>query len=1045
MRSDRNIEWSTLFLRNRHLLWVTITAAFVAGLSAFGTMPRLEDPRIVNRNPIILTPFPGASAERVEALVTDPLEESLQEIEAITQIRSTSRAGMSVLSIELNDEVDWEENVPIFSEIRDRIADVQPLLPPEAGAPELDDKRDPVAFTLLIAIHGEEDDDGSLGLKSRLAEQLADELRTVAGTELVRVYGDATEEFRVTTTRADLADVGLTAADVAAAIQRADAKGAAGTVRAVSTELAIEVRGELSSADRISEIPILEDEDGRVVRVGDIASVRRDIRTPSDTIGRVDGERAVFIGARMNRTARTDVWGAAAMERLNAFRTLHGGGLTVDVVFEQEVYTTGRLQELGGNLLAGAMVIIFVIWLTLGFRQALIVGTALPIVVCLTLFAIQASGNSLHQMSIFGMIIALGLLIDNAIVVTDEVSHRRRQGASPIDAVAGAVRMLVGPLGASTLTTVLAFAPIMLLPGGGGDFVGSIGQSVMFAVVFSYMISLTVIAALAGLFVRPRAAREQRWWRDGVTSQRAAVLLESMFRRLFSMPAAAIALAMFLPLSGFILSRTLGDEFFPPVDRNLFHVQIWTSNESSLATTADAVSDAEALIREHDDVTRVHWLVGGSFPTVWYNLIMDKDGATGYAQGIVETTSADATKQLVSVLQTQLRESMPDAQVLVRSFGQGPPVVSDIEYQIFGPDTDVLQTLGEEMRLALHRHPDVLETQMSFERADPKLWIDADEDEARLAGLSLTDISEQVNAAYEGAVGGTVLEQLEEIPVRVQLADDQRGDITAIASTPLSTPMGDWVPLTALADVTLRPERGTITRLDGERSNFISAYTRPGALPIDVGNDVLASLEAEGFTLPAGYRLGIGGAAEQDSDAVGNLKKYMPIIITVAIATLVLTFRSVLLAVVLGLVAFQSVGLGFLATWSIGFPVSFNTILGVLGLIGVALNDSIVVISTIRAHPTASRGDVAGLAEAVMTCLRHVVSTTLTTVGGFLPLLIFTGGDFWPSLAIVMAGGITGATILAILFVPAMYRLIMLLPGSRRALSVPTTASVEMA
>jgi len=203
-------------------------------------------------------------------------------------------------------------------------------------------------------------------------------------------------------------------------------------------------------------------------------------------------------------------------------------------------------------------------------------------------------------------------------------------------------------------------------------------------------------------------------------------------------------------------------------------------------------------------------------------------------------------------------------------------------------------------------------------------------------------------------------------------------------------------------------------------------FGRPVAL-IDIGKAVLAELRADASLMPPGYRILEGGAAEQDADAVGNLMLYLPVLVTLTAATLILTFRSVLLALVLGCVAAMSVGLALLATWSMSFPVSFNTILGTLGLIGVALNDSVVVLAALRQHPTARLGDPAGLAEAVMGCLRHVVSTTLTTIGGFLPLLLFVGGDFWPSLAIVMAGGIGGATVLAVLFVPAAFRLVTLI------------------
>jgi multidrug efflux pump subunit AcrB len=277
----------------------------------------------------------------------------------------------------------------------------------------------------------------------------------------------------------------------------------------------------------------------------------------------------------------------------------------------------------------------------------------------------------------------------------------------------------------------------------------------------------------------------------------------------------------------------------------------------------------------------------------------------------------------------------------------------------------------------------------------------------------------------EGSLGGTVIENLEQLPVRVRYDHAQRSDLANIASMQFVRPdAGDWVSMHALGDLNLRPELGGNTRFNAQRTNRIKGYTRNGALPIDVTHRVLARLEAGGFLLPTGYRLELGGAVEQDAEATGNLLTYVPLLVTLTVAILILLFRSGTLASLLGVVGFLSVGLGLLATWTMGFPVSFNTILGTLGLVGLAFNNSIVVLAAIRANPAAIIGDAPAIVEQIMATTRHILSTTLTTIGGFLPLLLFVGGDFWPSLSIVLAGGVGGSMILALLFVPAAYVLI---------------------
>lgn len=686
-------------------------------------------------------------------------------------------------------------------------------------------------------------------------------------------------------------------------------------------------------------------------------------------------------------------------------------------------YTTSQLTALVKNLLAGAAVVVGVVFVMMGWRLALIVGLALPLVVSMVLFGLQISGNAIHQMSIYGIIVALGLLIDNAIVMADEVTKNKAQGRSALEAVDGAVRHLFSPLFSSTLTTVLAFAPILLLPGGVGDFVGSIGGGVIMALIASLVVALTITAALSGIFAKPTpAGQAKRFWRDGLGAAWLTGLYRGGLGLGLRLPMAAILLACFLPASGFIAARSLGNEFFPSVDRDMFEVQVWLPGDSSIENTRRQADAIEAVIREVEQAERVYWLVGGSFPTVYYNLVMNKDNSGHYAHAIVTAESSEAAKAMIDPLQAELDRRFPEAQVVVGQFGQGPPVVADVEYRLYGPSMSVLQNLGERVRLALQLHPEILHTQATMPRGEPKLWLKADEDEAQLAGVTLGDVASQLQANLEGGVGGSVIENLEQMPVRVRYRDEQRSSLSNIASMQFVHSGGDdWVSLAAIGEIALRPELGGITRFDGERTNIIKGYTRNDALPIDVTYAVLDRLEADGFTLPAGYRIELGGAIEQDSEAKGKLMTYVPILVTLTIATLILVFRSIKLALLLGVVAGLSVGLGLLATWLIQFPISFNTILGTLGLIGLAFNNSIVVLAAIRADPEARAGDRQAIAERIIGTTRHILSTTLTTIGGFLPLLIIVGGDFWPSLAIVLAGGVGGSMILALVFVPAVY------------------------
>ncbi|MEM1109060.1 MAG: efflux RND transporter permease subunit [Planctomycetota bacterium] len=1017
---------ATLFFRNRHLLWLSITVIIVAGLSAILTLPRLEDPRIVNRGPLIITEVPGANAERIEALVTEVIEEALDEIETIKHVDSTSRAGISLISIELIDDVNTANNKQVFAEVRDKVRSATPLLPPEARTPVVDDKREAVAFTLLLGVTWDGPGEPQLGVMTRLADELGDQLRNLPGTELVRVYGEPQEEIVVEVDREELAEAGLDVPGLARLIGEADTKLPGGTLRGETSDLLIEIDGELDTLQRVTSIPIASGAGDSLLTVGDLSAVERGWRSPVAEIGLYNGQRTVFVAARVGSTTQVTDWAAAASEVADRFAAERGAGIRIDRVFEQEPYTTARLGELIFNLLAGATVIILAVMVIMGLRSAVIVCVALPLTVALVMFGWQLLGVPIHQMSVFGLIIALGLLIDNAIVMTDEVFSRKARGESPLTAVGQAVSHLFLPLLASTITTVLAFAPILLLPGGAGDFVGTIGLSVILAICASFLVAVTITASLAGLFTRPTPpGQKRRWFRDGVTLGPLGRAYPKLLRSLYAMPIAAVFIAAALPFSGFAVAPTLGSQFFPPVDRNMFELRLWMPGDTGINATLAEVREVEQTLRTLEGIEEVSWLIGGSHPTVYYNLVMNQDRASNYAQAAVTTTSAADTRRLVEEAQLLLDEKHPGAQILTRNFGQGPPVVADLEYRIYGPDISRLQQLGDELRVMLQRHPQVLHTQAAMPRGEPKLFFDADEDAARIAGLTLTDISNQFEAGLEGGVSGSILEDLEEMPVRVRFAEDRRVSLEDVASSPLVVPgTGEWVNASALGRFELRPELGGIARFDGRRTNTVSAYTRSGSLPIDISNEVLGKLEQQGFVLPAGYGLTLGGASEQSSEANANLARYAPILVVMMIATLILTFRSVRMAMILGGVAFSAVGLGLLSTWLYAFPISFNMILGTLGLIGVALNDSIVVLAALKANPKVAAGDLDAAVETVVGCTRHIVSTTATTVGGFLPLLVLVGGAFWPQLAIVLVGGIIGATLTALVFVPAAFLLL---------------------
>lgn len=1019
---------STLFYRNAHLLALSLILTLVAGFSALESLPRLEDPVITNRNPLVLTPFPGASADRVEAQVTEPIERSLQEIQQIKEIKSTSRAGLSLVSIELVDATTEETNDAVFSEIRDRIDDASRAFPPGAGSPFLDDKRNAVAYTLILGIRWHDGAESRLGILSRQAEELADRLRGVPGTEVVRIFGNPSEEIVVSIDPVDLASLGLTTEAFRAILRQADARVPAGTIHTPSRDYLLEVEGALDSLDRVGEVLLVRTGDGSGVRVGDIATVSREVADPPDSAGYHNGIRSVFVAARVQEDRQVDQWSEAALETVARFQEEAGGLIETEIVFQQSTYTDERLGSLSETLGLGALVVSLVVLLTMGWRSSLIISCALPLTASLTLFVVALTGGKLHQMSIFGMIIALGILIDNAIVTTDEIRKRLAEGIPREDAVRGAVRHLFVPLLSSTVTTILAFLPILLLPGGAGDFVSSIASSVVIALSCSLAVSLLLISALAGRFGTAGGidARLPAWLRDGIRSRRLTALGRSSVRWALRHPLLGMLVAAAIPVAGFALAPTLGSQFFPRTDRNMFEVEVWMPTGTSLDETRSVAQRMEEILREDAAVESVDWMIGSSFPRVYYNLIFNMDRSPHYAHGIVTAKDPAAVRESIPGLQRRIDRELPEAQTVVSKFAQGPPAQADVEIKLLGPSIATLQDLGEQVRRVLAEHPGILQTQVTLPRGEPKVWFDASEAEAGRSGLPLTGLAAELLGRLDGLDAGVVLESVEQLPVRIRFAGEDRDSLEDARSIAFRDPDNPaaWIPLTALGRLELRPEQGSISREDATRVNRIYGYASSGTLPIRVTSEVLATLEAEGFALPPGYRMEIGGESENRAEAVGNLLLYLPLLAVATLATLVLTFRSVRLAGVLLLVAALSAGYGLFATWAWGFPRSFNTIIGCLGLIGLAFNSSIIVLAAIRADRQAARGEIEAMVRAILGTSRHLLSTTLTTIGSFLPLLLIVGGEFWPPLAIVLAGGVGGSTLLALLFTPAAYRLL---------------------
>ncbi|MEZ9409033.1 acriflavin resistance protein [Vibrio lentus] len=1012
-------------ISNTRLLILMTALLMVSGISAFMTMPRAEDPVIINRYANITTSFPGASAERVETLVTEVIENKLRELSEVKLVSSTSRPGVSIVTLELNDVITEPE--PVWSQARDKLSDIESILPAGSHSPDLDSDHT-YAFTTITALTWSgagEPDRLTLG---RYAKELAKRLRTLSGTEFVDEYGMPQEEIQISLRTADAAALGRSSANIAESLEGADAKNSAGELVSAYSRFGLEIKSELDSIERIKQVPIATDSNGHIIRMEDIASVKRGEKTPQDQIAIIDGEPGVIVAARMHPDLRVDNWTSRANALISRFEQELPSNIQVNVLFNQQGYTETRLDDLGKSLMIGFGLILIVLFVTLGVRAAILVAISLPLTSLLTLSIMKMTGVPINQMSVTGLIVALGIMVDNAVVMVDTIQAYRLKGQQRAEATMNALKHLWVPLLGSTLTTVLAFAPIILMPGASGEFVGGIAITVSFSLIGSYIISHTLIAGLATKLLPKQLSDvdkkgQHHWYMTGLRIPALTRWFSSSVRFGVTHPIITIALVLLVPFTGYWSMSQLTEQFFPPSDRDMFEIQVYMPPQASIYATKNTSEKIDDIIHRYPEVERIDWLVGANFPSFYYNLQARQNNAPYFSQAMVKTENFDQANALIPELQKVLDKEVPQAQILVRKLNQGPPFTAPVELRVYGENLDTLKAIGEDVRLILAGVPHVTHTRETLQPGTPKVWLKVDEDTAKLNGISLNQFASMLQTTLTGRESGSVIEGSESVPIRVRVADDARENLAHLSNIrlPISSEVySTGINVSTLAELELTTSRGAITRRNGQRVNTIEGYIEAGVLPQTVLNEFQKRLAD--YEMPSGYTIGFGGESAERDNSVNSLISNVAVVVVLIVLVVVMSFNSFRMSSIIFMVAGLAGGLGLLSVWIFGYPFGFTVIIAMLGIAGLAINAAIVILTELKLDKQASSGNVDAVVEAVMSCTRHISSTTITTVGGFMPLII-AGGGFWPPFAVAIVGGTVLTTLISFYFVPVVYHL----------------------
>ena len=704
---------------NTRYLALVILAILVVGYTSLNGMARKEDPAITPWFAKIQIFFPGASPARVEALVTKPMVDALREEPDVVEVDGTSASGVSLIFVEVDYKAAPERLKQIMAELRDVVDRVAMTLPPGTSPPDFDDEIW-TEFVKIVAITGAEGRALPPAQLRRQALLFADAARGVPMTRRVKLYGLPEEEVRVELDEAQLSMLGIAIEEVSAALAAADARAPAGQLTGGGAALTVELTGEFTDLESVRNVIVRGLPDGRAIRISDIAVVRKTEMTPLQSVALSNGQRSVLIAAEMQPGYQVDRYGAKFDAFLEGYRAAAPHGLSIETSFDQAGYTTDRLLSVGKNLLMGIALVLAVLLVTLGWRAALVVAVILPLCTLMSMVALFYLKVPIQHMSVTGLVVALGLLVDGSIVMTDEIRKRLMAGLPPVEAMRGAVERMRIPLMSSTLTTVLAFIPLVLLPGAGGDFLGSIAIAVIAMLVSSFILAVAVTPVLASRWLPSGIASERRWWRAGADNPQ----LTDAFRRSLNWsirnPLGAFSLALALPMMGFLSLDTLTLQFFPGTDRDQMYLDVKLPEGASIDDSIALVSAVDEKLRAEPLIRRVDWTIGESPPEFYYNLRANVKGVPSWSRGLVLTRDENQTDDLIRRLQKEVDREYPQAQILVRGIDQGPPVDAPLEVRLYGPSTEVLKTLGETFRQRVAALPDVTHTKSPWPQRPPR-------------------------------------------------------------------------------------------------------------------------------------------------------------------------------------------------------------------------------------------------------------------------------------------------------------------------------------
>ena len=998
-------------IQNKLLSIIVILIVLAGGWNAYQSMARFEDPEFTIREAPVVTQYPGASPLEVAREVTEPLERALQDMEEVKQLRSTSSSGLSEIKVEIKYEFSRSKQdlQLIWTKLRNKVKDAEASLPPGTSTPQVYDGFGDV-FGLYYFVTGPGYTPAEL---RRYAKELQSDLLQVDGVAKVTLDGEQREVIYVEIARDIAAALGVSISNIYGILEQQNAVVSAGDVTIGNQRLVIDPSGAIDSVESIKNLLITTSSDGRLIYLQDIAYVWRGYQSPPSKMFRYNGQPAIAIGIAGILGGNIVEVGNAVNEKIAKAESRRPLGMELHEYYHQGSIVDESVQAFVVNVIAALVIVIITLLIFMGLKSAVIIGAILLLTIFATLLTMDLSGIPMHRISLGALIIALGMMVDNAIVVTEGILIGVQQGRKKLDIAKEIVTRTKWPLLGGTLVGIIAFAPIGFAPGSTAEFTGHLFWVILISLLFSWIFAVT----LTPLFC---------YWLfkefDGHTVKTADD--NAFFRAYKGLMRGAIKARMFVVGLAIVLFAVsmwglqfVKPGFFPASTSPQIVLDYWLPQGTDIGKTENDMKQVEAFVSELESVDAVQTLIGGG--GIRFMLVYaPESGNSAYGQLLIRVKDFNKIDTLIPEIQTYVDNNFPNAQGKVWRFQLGPGGGSKIEAKFQGPDTKVLRRLADEAKSLMIADGGALSIKDDWRQPVSVIEPIYSESKGRRAGVSRQDLAQALQTNFSGRNVGVYREGDDLIPIISRAPESERVDVSDIRNIQvLSSVSGQTVPIGQVTDGFKTVWRNGVVKREN-RIWAIKAQSDP--LPGELAGDLQARIapKIEAITLPDGYTLEWDGEYGDSKESNDNLASTIPLGFLAMVLTVIVLFGALRQPIVIWLVVPLSLIGVVVGLLVMDLPMEFMAILGLLSLSGLLIKNGIVLVDQIDLEISEGKPRFDAVIDAAASRVRPVMMGALTTVLGVLPLYF---DAFFKSMSVVLVFGLTFATLLTLIIVPVLY------------------------